>query len=323
LLNIGIVGMGKMGLLHASILNTIPGVSVKHFYDKSRLMRLFLNNAFKPIAITNSFEKFASQEYDAVYVTTPIPTHYSITKDLYASKVTRNVFVEKTMCLNYDQSQSLCKDSKTAGGVNMVGYISRFAPTFKKCKELLQNSIIGNPQSFKAYAYASDFAYPGNKQPRKGGAARDLGSHVIDLCFWFFGELEIKSTAVCDENQSSFTVRSRTGTSGEFDISWSKPGYRLPEYGISISGSRGNIFVNSDLIRVDGKSNNFTWYRQDLQDHVPFLLGASEYYRENEHFIKAIMGNYKPQPDFDAASKVDLLIEQVEQWTQLGKGYYW
>jgi predicted dehydrogenase len=71
LLNIGVIGMGKMGLLHASILNTIPGVRISALFDKNRILKWFTAKAFKDILITDHFKKFAEQKYDAVYVTTP------------------------------------------------------------------------------------------------------------------------------------------------------------------------------------------------------------------------------------------------------------
>jgi predicted dehydrogenase len=198
----------------------------------------------------------------------------------------------------------------------MVGYMSRFAPTFRRAWELLHDEMIGKPIAFKAYAYASDFTDSKSKPSSgKGGATRDLGAHVIDLSLWFFGELDIVPGCTCyiDENSSSFKVNSPSGLTGEFEISWSKQDYRLPEYGLSIIGAKGTLDVNQDIIRLEDVENNITWHRQDLDDNVTFLLGATEYYRENEHFIKAVRGNFRAEPDFTAASKVDHLIERVEQ----------
>jgi predicted dehydrogenase len=175
--------------------------------------------------------------------------------------------------------------------------------------------MIGEPIAFKAYAYASDFADSKTRPlSNKGGATRDLGAHVIDLSLWFFGDLDIvQGGSYIDENCSSFKVHSANGLTGEFDISWTKQDYRLPEYGLSIIGSKGTIDVNQDTTRLEDVENNITWHRQDLDDNVPFLLGATEYYRETEHFIKSVRGNFHTEPDFVAASRVDHLIEQVEQ----------
>ena len=82
-LSIGVIGMGKMGLLHASIVNTIPGARLIAIYDKSPIIKRFVGKALNDIHVVNSFEKFAGLKCDAVYVTTPIPTHFSIDKEIY------------------------------------------------------------------------------------------------------------------------------------------------------------------------------------------------------------------------------------------------
>jgi len=322
-LSIGVIGMGKMGLLHASIVNTIPGVRLLAMYDKSPILKRFAEKALNAILVTDNIYKFAGLKYDAVYITTPIPTHFSIVKEIYSMGISKNIFVEKTLTARYEQSAILCREAKAVGGVNMVGYMSRFASTFKKAEALLQEEMIGNLISFKAYAYASDFAsVKGKSLPAKGGATRDLGAHVIDLSLWFFGDLEIEpaapgpSATENNEGGSCFKVRSSNGLTGEFDISWCKTGYRLPDSGLSITGSKGVIKVNADLVKLEKRGGDtITWHRQDLHDSVPFLLGAAEYYREDEHFVRAVLEGGSTEPDFNTASKVDLLIDQVESRT--------
>jgi predicted dehydrogenase len=312
--------MGKMGLLHASIVSTIPGVRLLSMYDKSAIMKRFAKKALNNIHITDSFDKFADSKYDAIYITTPIPTHFSIVRDIYSKGITNNIFVEKTLAASYEQTVELCRESKAAGGVTMVGYMCRFAPTFKKARELLQDDMIGNPISFSAYAYASDFAgVKGKSLPVRAGVTRDLGSHIIDVSLWYFGDLDVEQATPeahatpNDESGSCFKVGGPGGLTGEFDISWCKAGYRLPEFGLAITGAKGIINVNADLVKLEkGGGETDTWHRQDLNDNVPFLLGASEYYREDEHFIKAIQEGGSAQPDFSTASKVDQLIDRVE-----------
>jgi predicted dehydrogenase len=324
-LSIGVIGMGKMGLLHASIVNTIPNVRLSAIYDKSPIMKRFAGKALNDIYVTDSFDKFAGLKYDAIYVTTPIPTHFSIVKEIYSLGIAKNIFVEKTLTSSYEQSAVLCREAKATSGVTMVGYMSRFASTFQKARALLQDEIIGNPISFKAYAYASDFVgVKGKSLPGKGSATRDLGAHVIDISLWFFGELEVEPAVPGfsgTENYASgsrFKVRSSKGLTGEFDISWSKAGYRLPEFGLAISGSKGVITVNADVVKLEKNAGIVTsWHRQDLHDNVPFLLGAPEYYREDEHFVSAILEGGNVEPDFVTASKVDLLIDRVEGRTDV------
>jgi len=50
-----------------------------------------------------------------------------------------------------------------------------------------------------------------------------------------------------------------------------------------------------------------------LNDNVFFMLGASEYYREDFSFVNAIIHNSRVESDFFAASKVDRFIDQVKE----------
>lgn len=322
-LTVGVIGMGKMGLLHASIVNTIPGARLSAIYDKNSTMVKFARKALTEICVTDNLEKFSEFKLDAVYVTTPIPTHFSIVKAIYSMGIANNIFVEKTLASSYEQAAQLCQEAKAAGGVNMVGYMSRFAPTFKKARALLQEEAIGKAAYFRAYAYASDFVgVKGKSLPVKGGVTRDLGAHIIDLSLWFFGDLGVESSraasSVQDNNTNGayFKVKGRDGLTGKFDISWCKEGYRLPEFGLTVKGSKGVITVNADSIKLEKSDADLrTWYRHDLESDIPFFLGAPEYYREDEHFISSILEGGIADPDFDTASKVDSLIAEVERET--------
>ncbi len=99
---------------------------------------------------------------------------------------------------------------------------------------------------------------------------------------------------------------------GKFDISWTKEGYRMPEFGFTIRGAEGTIEVDDNMIELtlNGKQLR-TLHRQDLDDHVTYVLGESEYFREDEYFIKSILLDQKLHSDFQTATRVDHLLEQV------------
>ena len=79
-LKIAVVGLGKMGLLHSSILNVLPRVQLTAFCDKSWLMRKIANRVLKVPVITDNLDQLLGLNLDAIYVTTPIPSHYGIVK---------------------------------------------------------------------------------------------------------------------------------------------------------------------------------------------------------------------------------------------------
>ena len=81
-INVGIVGFGKMGVLHAGILNALPDCNVKAICETEPLVRKIASKALPPVRFYDSPFDMATQEsLDAVYVTTPIPSHLSIAVD--------------------------------------------------------------------------------------------------------------------------------------------------------------------------------------------------------------------------------------------------
>lgn len=319
---VAVIGLGKMGLLHASILSTLPHVHLVALCDKSHMLLKLFRKMFKA-NLLDDVGKLASLNPDAVYVTTPIPTHFSIVKALYLNKIADAVFVEKTLAASYDEANELCQLAQHYQGVNMVGYMKRFGVAFGKAKDLLDQGVLGELLSFDAYAYSSDFAgiVKGSKvSVGRGGVLEDLGAHVVDLALWFFGDSDVESAELeslgmpgC-EDSAKFTVKTSNGVGGAFDISWCRENYRMPEFGIAVKGSKGSMEVGDDKLMLeqnDGRKHK--WYRQDLNDNVGFLLGEPEYFREDHHFIEAILRRDYARPDFSTASRVDYLIDQVRQ----------
>jgi predicted dehydrogenase len=317
-LKVGVVGLGKMGLLHASLLSVMPNVQLAALCDKSWLMRKLAKSSLKKSLVTDKLDVMSNLNLDVIYVTTPIPSHYRIVKEIYEKNIAHNVFVEKTLSSNNAQSEELCNLSQNSKGLAMVGYMKRFSVTFRKAKELLDREVLGSVFSFDGYAYSSDFfdVPRDSVSGARGGVLEDLGSHVFDLALWFFGDLlsSIKVVSSTDPKSDSvqFEVNGKNDFAGKFDISWAKEGYRMPEFGLTIRGSEATLKVDDNelILGLDGEKPK-RWYRQDLDDHVAFLLGESEYFRENDHFIKSIILKGFCEPNFQTAKKVDYLLEQV------------
>jgi predicted dehydrogenase len=322
-LRLAVIGLGKMGLLHASILNVLSDVELVALCDKSALMVRLYRRVFSPagVSVVGDFEKLSKLGLDSVYITTPISSHSFLVKNAYARGVARNMFVEKTLASSYDQAKELCGLARNLDSITMVGYMKRFSVTFRKARELLAQDILGELSSFKAYAYSSDFlglTKDSRSSASRGGALRDLGCHVVDLALWLFDDLEVDDvvskmdTEIGFETSVAFTVKKSEGLRGMFDISQCMKNYRMPEVGLFIVGSKGTIEVNDDRLRLnlsDGSSSE--WYKHDLNDSVGFWLGESEYFREDQLFIRSVLENRKCEPNFDTASKVDYIIDQV------------
>jgi len=316
---VGVVGLGKMGLLHSSILNVLPNAELTAACDKSRTLCRFFRKLLKGVRIVDNVEKFSDLDLDAIYVTAPIRFHFLVAKTVYLKTIARNLFVEKTLAWNHEEARKMSDLADQFGGVNMVGYLRRFAVTFKKARDLLAHEAIGKLTTFRAYAYSSDFlSSKGNPAAlsSRGGVLRDLGCHAIDLALWFFEDLQTDSVSITSATRTGdstrFTVENAHGLQGEFEVSCSRENYRMAEVGFSIQGSEGMIEVNDDKLELKSSDKeSITWYRHDLKDNVPYWLGLPEYYREDSYFIESVAKRRRADPSFDCASKTDRIIELV------------
>jgi predicted dehydrogenase len=204
----------------------------------------------------------------------------------------------------------------------MVGYMKRFAVTFAEAKRYLDEEVLGKIVSFDSYAYSSDFSRvkPGSlKSGSRGGVLSDLGSHVIDLALWFFGDLKVESASLKSiiggtwEDSVDFSV-AKSNMNGSFHVSWCMDEYRLPSFGLTIRGDKGVIEVNDYYLKMDlSDRETKIWFKHDLNDHVAFLLGDSEYCREDETFVNSILTGGRAEPSFRTASRVDRIIDQVKK----------
>jgi predicted dehydrogenase len=320
---VAVIGLGKMGLLHASLLSVIPGVKLVALCEKSRLIRRLARKIFRDVQIVAHPVELADMGLDGVYVATPPSSHAAVIKAVLSARVAHSIFVEKPLASSAKEAEELCRLVEQQGvRTNMVGYNRRFSATFRRAKEFLDEGELGEVDCFQAYAYSSDFvgAKSDSRSRSLGGVLRDLGVHAVDLALWFFGAMKVVAleTGGAKSRRSwdsiHFKVRTASGPEGEITTSWCMQNYRLPEVGLIIKGSKGILEANDDTLELkhmDGKRR--LWHRHDLDSGVFFLLGGPDYLRENEAFVRAMAHRAEVEPDFRAAAVVDQIIDSVEQ----------
>ncbi len=320
---LGVVGLGKMGLLHAAILSALPDVKVVVFCEKNSLVRKFAPKLLPKAQIVANVAEMRGFHLDGVYVTTPPTSHFPVVETLYSQGITTNIFIEKPLSSNYTEALQLCQLADNWGGVNMVGYHKRFSEVFRKAKSILKEGGVGTVTDFEAYAYSSDFYDAPQAMAQavaRGGVLRDSGCHAVDLVLWFLGEVTVDSSVIrsplTGDAEDSVAARLRTseGVSGDIKLSSCMQAYRLPQIGLHLHGTKGSLHVNEDKVElVPSGGESRTWYRHDFDDSVPFLLADPEYCREDQHFVDALQHGAAGGSNFQMAAAVERLIDQIQQ----------
>ena len=330
-IKVAIIGFGKMGLLHSSILNLLkPGI-VKAVVDKSFLLTFGASRIIKSIRFYRSIKKMLREiEPDAVYVTTPTSSHYPILKNLLEYGI-RYVFVEKPPTVDYKQLIELI-DMKKSDQCIMVGFQKRYALPFRHAKMLLDNSVIDEVESVYAYIKSGDILNPTTRFDALGrGVLLDLGIHLIDLLTWMLNITDIvnarcKSIHTKVDDQFNAELYTKEDARVSIEITWLDPEYRLPETYIEIHGTEGIIKVTEDYLKVKTSSEHvlldnkkeLTLYKPHYYQGIPPVnLADPEYTIENMHFIQAIHDERQPITSIENVAKtmktIDALYKEAER----------
>jgi len=327
--NVGVIGLGKMGILHSGILNSLPDARVGALCDKDSLL---ISAAKAVLPQTIAFYKdhnrmLENERLDAVFVTTPISTHVPIVVDLVRANKEVNLFVEKPLAASSEQARTACEAVKSLRGVHMVGFQRRFSPIFQKAKELIEAKAIGDLIFFRAYCFSSDVLRVGHSwrlRSGAGGVLLDLAPHVLDLLLWFFGEPVVRaavrrraySTEVDDYVHAMLSFQA--GLEGHMDVCWSTCGFRLPEMSIEVYGRNGVLTVSDDFVKVRvekggsyGIGKSETYYKQSFDSSVPFLLADPEFTKEDTTFLSAIHHQRMPDLNFFEAARVNAIVDLI------------
>jgi predicted dehydrogenase len=328
-INVGIIGIGHMGILHAAILNSLSNAKTVAVCDKDARLIKIMSKLTKSFSFYDDYDKMCAKEsIDALYLCTPPQARLTILKDL-RTKIHRNAFfVEKPLAIDFKNARMMLEMLPVTNSLTMVGFQKRYSGTFARARKLVLDEVIGEILTFNAHHYASENygMSTGWKFEREtGGVAIEFGPHLIDLVLWYFGEPDsIKavskrmfSSEVEDYIHSIFSYK--TGVIGSLDVCWSMRNFRPAELAIEIHGTCGTINVNEDriLLHLDKDScgllaGTHFMPKSILTPEVPFLLAYPENVLQDQHFVGCIIEGRNPENDFESASKVNKIIDAIK-----------
>ena len=123
-LNIGVIGVGHLGSLHAKMLTEVSNVRLVgvHDIDKQKANRIAGEYGTIPY---QDLDKLLSA-CDAVTVATPTTTHFEVARA--AIEKGKHVFIEKPITDSIKEADELCRLAGKSGTLIQVGHIERFNP---------------------------------------------------------------------------------------------------------------------------------------------------------------------------------------------------
>jgi scyllo-inositol 2-dehydrogenase (NADP+) len=332
MIKIGIIGAGRMGITHYSIINSHPDIEVVAVADPSSLITVIIEKYLKVPTFKDYKAMFEKVNLDAVLLCTPPFLNYEILKAAAALGI--HAFVEKPYTTSANQAKEMADLYENKGLVNQVGYVNRFNDVFIKVKELINDDVIGNPIRFRTEMFSrtviQDEEGSGWRSTREngGGAVFEMASHSIDLMNFILGAPDrvigttltrIYSKNVEDIVSSTFVYKS--GLTGTLYVNWSDESFRKPTNKIEFFGTKGKILADQHGFKIYLKEENKklgyregwnTIYITDVFKSVPFYLRGNEFTNQLYHFVDCIQKNSKTtECSFREGYKTLSVIEEM------------
>ena len=107
MINFSLMGAGRIGKMHAEIINAHPKCNLQYVYDVNNKFSIELANKYKSVASETAEQALLNDNIDAVLIASATPTHIEfITK---ASKAGKAVFCEKPIDLDIQKVNDCLK----------------------------------------------------------------------------------------------------------------------------------------------------------------------------------------------------------------------
>ena len=331
MVKVGLIGAGKMGLSHLSILGAHPDVDVVGVCDTSRMVTDVLEKYGSFNGFSDYKKMLEKTNPDAVIVAVPTKFHATIVKDLLERGI--HVFAEKPFCLTASQGEELVKLAAARKLINQVGYHNKFIGNFIELKRLIDGGYLGDIYHFVGESYGPVVIKKKQDTWRSdpaegGGCLMDYASHVIDLLNYLLAPVTkvhgallkpVYSSGVEDAVYALLELSSKL--TGVLSVNWSDETYRKMSTSITVIGTKGKIIADASEIRIflkeetnSGYSKGWsTKYITDLTEPVDFYLRGEEYSAQLDYFIRAIEGKVPNTINtFESAWFTDKAIDLIK-----------
>jgi scyllo-inositol 2-dehydrogenase (NAD+) len=301
-LNVGVIGLGRLGRVYArDLAGRIPETRLVAVADPLGNLAQEVAEEFDVAkSFTDPLALIDEPTVDAIVIVTP--THLHREHVIAAANSGKPTFCEKPPALSLAEVQQM-KDAIAKSGVFFqMGFMRRFDPGYAAAKKQIEGGRIGQPLVFKAtsrdpFRPSLEYANPASS----GGMLLDMGIHDFDLARWFMGDVKsvfaIGATIAYPElatvGDIDNAITSLTFTSGKLGVvDLTRSGIYGYDISTEILGLEGTIrigYLRETPIMVMTKANGVS------HDTVPYFMERfrDAYTNQLQNFAQNVL---KSQP---------------------------
>ena len=311
MLNFALIGAGRIGKMHAEIINANPETNLKFVYDVNREFALDVANINNAEVVKKPEDAIVSPETNAVLIASATPTHIQFIK--MAANAGKAVFCEKPIDLDIDKVNKCKEELKDTKSPIQIGFNRRFDQSHNKAQQARVNKEIGDLEMI--IITSRDPAAPGlDYLNAAGGFFRDTTIHDFDLSRFILGDDPIVEVSafganLFDDNAkiakdfdtAMFILKSKSGVLIHINNS------RRAVYGydqrVEVFGSKGMVISNNQTPNSLERYTSSSTSSKDLI-HFFFIERYQQAYRDQfNSFVETIKTNSKPKVTFEDGRK--------------------
>ena len=305
-MKIAVIGCGKQAPKHIKGLidNEIEDIVL---FDVNLEAAKSLAEQFDLQVIENEDKIFNDSSINAVDICTPVQFHKPFIEKAIASN--KHFFCEKPLSSSLQDDEAIAKLAKEQNAIGMLGYIYRFAPALSKAKEIFEGNDLGRLHTaFLRIGGRGNHMEWKHQKASGGGALNEMAVHMIDLAYWYFGEIENIELLEADMRLPKRTI-------GGKEIICDAEDYLL----IKLKSKSGvNVTIMADFVtpafsqyvEVQGENGSFSGSIQPNYNNNLFLINKTDNYSKGNNpisfkdnnlfkfqmgeFVEAVKSNSQP-----------------------------
>lgn len=251
-INIGIIGFGLMGRVHAQIYETLPGVRVRAIADVRPTRTDHLSH--RPTWYQDYVRMVREQPLHAVSICTPEnvrigPVEAACQKGL-------DIFLEKPVASSVEEATCIEATADKANILVMVGHNLRFMDMYRSARQVLVKRKVGKLKQIVSTRVVS--ASSAARIKRRCSLPVFLGVHDCDLVRWLAGAEPAYIGAIAEGKRglaidySTALIRFGNGVMAYLNVNWGGSPGKASEYSLELHGTSSTYAVRGSMKKGNG-----------------------------------------------------------------------